>query len=241
MPFKCIDRPSAKYGERRGRGQITMLVFHYTGMVSSDAALQRLCDPDAEVSAHLLIDEDGTAYRLVDDDKRAWHAGTSFWRGESDINSASVGIELVNPGHEYGYRAFPQPQIDALITVSQDLIDQYDIPATGIVGHSDIAPGRKSDPGELFPWEHLASCGIGLWPDMACEIEPRPGTPWDWLTEVGYARPGDPDCGGRVLHSDTAESDVISAFQARFTPDNHSGTLDDQTKTAINAVARIFS
>ena len=168
MPFKCIDRPSAKYGERRGRGQITMLVFHYTGMVSSDAALQRLCDPDAEVSAHLLIDEDGTAYRLVDDDKRAWHAGTSFWRGESDINSASIGIELVNPGHEYGYRAFPQPQLDALITVSQDLIDQYDIPATGIVGHSDIAPGRKSDPGELFPWEHLASCGIGLWPVQEC-------------------------------------------------------------------------
>ncbi len=241
MPVNCIDRPSNNFGERRDGASITMLVFHYTGMETCETALQRLCDPRAEVSAHLLIDEDGTAYRLVENGKRAWHAGASYWRGEADINSASIGIELVNPGHEFGYRVFPDAQIDTLIALSLALISQYDIPATGVVGHSDVAPGRKSDPGELFPWENLASCGIGLWPDLAVNDGEEHGTPWESLTRIGYAAPGDPHCGGDLLNSETAISDVISAFQTRFTPQNRSGILDDQTQSAISAVARAFS
>ncbi|MBT5242454.1 MAG: N-acetylmuramoyl-L-alanine amidase [Rhodospirillaceae bacterium] len=236
-----MDRTSPNFGDRRDGTSITMLVFHYTGMENCESALAHLCDADAEVSAHLLIDEDGTAYRLVEDDRRAWHAGASFWRGETDINSASIGIELVNPGHEYGYKAFPQPQIDALIAFSQDLISEYAIPATGVVGHSDIAPGRKSDPGELFPWKRIASSGIGLWPDLSDAGSRDVGTPWENLSKIGYARPGDRSYGGDLLNPGTAESDVISAFQARFTPHSVSGVLDDKTQHAIAAAARVYS
>lgn len=241
MTINCVDRPSPNFGERRDNASISMLVFHYTGMKTCESALERLCDPKAEVSAHFLIDEDGTAYRLVEDGQRAWHAGASFWRGETDINSASIGIELVNPGHEGGYRAFPLPQIDTLIALSQDLIGQYAIPATGVVGHSDIAPGRKSDPGELFPWKRLAASGIGLWPDLADSGADDLGTPWNSLARIGYAHPEDSNNGGDILHPETAKTDVISAFQARFMPLHRSGTLDDDTEQAIAAAARIFA
>ena len=132
-----------------------MLVLHYTGMVSAAAALERLCDPDARVSAHYVIEENGAIWRLVPENRRAFHAGASCWEGESDLNSVSLGIEIVNPGHECGYRPFPEVQMSSVERLCQELIGRYSIPPHRVVGHSDIAPTRKSDPGELFDWASL--------------------------------------------------------------------------------------
>ncbi len=149
---------SPNFNERIGYDAAVMIVLHYTGMQSAEAALKKLCDPAAEVSAHYVIDEDGTTYQLVDENKRAWHAGVSEWNGETDINSASIGIELVNPGHEFGYREFPPAQMESLATLCKDIMSRHDIGS--ILGHSDIAPGRKQDPGELFDWVWLAKAGV---------------------------------------------------------------------------------
>lgn len=151
---------SPNWNERKR--PISMVVLHYTGMESADAALERLCDPQAEVSAHYMIDEEGIVTSLVSEENRAWHAGRSYWRGETDVNSASIGIELVNPGHELGYRPFPEAQIDALLPLLADIMDRHDIPRANVVGHSDIAPARKQDPGELFDWERLGEFGLAL-------------------------------------------------------------------------------
>jgi N-acetylmuramoyl-L-alanine amidase len=218
-----------------------MLVLHYTGMENCDVALNRLCDPNHEVSAHYLIDEDGTTYRLVPDEKRAWHAGNSYWRSETDVNSASLGIELVNPGHEFGYRPFPDAQISALIGLGSDLIAKYQIPAAGVVGHSDIAPGRKMDPGELFPWERLASSEIGLWSDATNELGDLHGSAWDQLASIGYAQPGNEAKGSSILNAESAETDVISAFQSRFTPNTVTGVLDNKTRKAIATITQLYA
>ena len=237
-----LDRSSPNFGVRNpvpGRDGISMLVLHYTGMESCEAALTRLCQPGSEVSAHLVVDEDGTVYRLVADDCRAWHAGVAFWRGITDINSVSIGIELVNPGHDYGYQAFPEAQIDALIGVARPLIERYRIPQWGIVGHSDIAPGRKTDPGELFPWQRLADAGIGPWPDRS--IHRDTGDPWADLRAIGYAVPGDAGPDGGILNPETAEKDVVSAFQSRFRAADCSGDLDEETRRLIRSIAAIVS
>ena len=152
--------PSPNFNERKL--PISMLVLHYTGMPTAEEALERMCDPEAEVSAHYVIDEDGTVTRLVDEFDRAWHAGRSFWRGITDVNSASIGIELVNPGHEFGYRPFTDAQMDALVPLVADILRRHDIPRANVVGHSDVAPARKLDPGELFDWEMLAARGLAL-------------------------------------------------------------------------------
>jgi N-acetylmuramoyl-L-alanine amidase len=152
--------PSPNFGERLL--PLSMVVLHYTGMRSGAEALERMLDPASQVSAHYMIDEDGTVFQLVDEDKRAWHAGRSFWRGITDVNSASIGIELVNPGHEFGYRPFTDAQMDALIPLLAEIKVRHDIPRANIVGHSDVAPGRKQDPGELFDWEMLASLHLAL-------------------------------------------------------------------------------
>ena len=149
---------SPNFNERIGYVAPTMIVIHYTGMKTAQDALERLCDPAAEVSAHYVIDEDGTLYQLVEEDKRAWHAGVSEWEGETDINSASIGIELVNPGHEFGYREFPPEQMEALSELCKDIMARHDIGT--VLGHSDVAPERKQDPGELFDWGWLAEQGI---------------------------------------------------------------------------------
>ena len=139
-----------------------MIVLHYTGMPDCEGALCRLTSPEAKVSAHYCVDEDGTIYRLVDESKRAWHAGKSRWRGVTDVNSASVGIEIVNPGHEFGYRPFPDEQIASLIPLVSDIKERHGVGRGNIVGHSDVAPARKEDPGELFPWEALAKRRLAL-------------------------------------------------------------------------------
>ncbi len=150
---------------------ITMLMLHYTGMPTGQEALARLCDVASKVSAHYLIDMDGTVHSLVPEEKRAWHAGVGFWRGVTDINSASIGIELVNKGHEWGYHPFPEAQMAALLDLCKGIVHRHTIPAQNIIGHSDGAPSRKTDPGELFPWQWLAENGIGLWP-----AQPEPAT-----------------------------------------------------------------
>jgi len=155
-----FETPSPNWNERQL--PVSMVVLHYTGMQSADAALARLCDESAQVSAHYLIEEDGTVHRLVREDRRAWHAGKSCWRGITDVNSASVGIELVNPGHEFGYRPFPDAQMEALLPLLSQIVQRHDIPRANVVGHSDVAPARKEDPGELFDWDLLAAHRLAL-------------------------------------------------------------------------------
>ncbi len=195
-----IFTPSPNFDERKA--PVEMLVLHYTGMRSAREALDRLCDPAAKVSAHYVIDEDGEIYSLVDEGKRAWHAGVSSWKGKTDINSRSVGIEIVNPGHEFGYRPFPDKQIQSVIDISKEIKKRYFILDTNIVGHSDIAPTRKSDPGELFPWKRLAGNGIGLWTDNFATPEKSIK---EMLAEIGY--------------DTTDEQAALTAFQRRFYPE----------------------
>jgi N-acetylmuramoyl-L-alanine amidase len=204
-----IDRPSPNHDDRGG-AHIDMLVLHYTGMASGEAALSRLVDPAAKVSAHYTIDEDGTIYAMVPEDRRAWHAGVSHWAGAANINSRSIGIELVNPGHAFGYGAFPEAQIAALTTLCHSILLRHPIPSWRVLGHSDIAPARKDDPGELFPWERLARAGIGLWPDKTVDTAPV-----NALSRYGY----DPDA---------PQEKVITAFQRHFRPKRLNGVWDTE-------------
>lgn len=204
-----------------------MLVLHYTGMRSAEAAIARLCDPAARVSAHYVIDERGAVTALVPEEKRAWHAGVSAWRGRGALNDVSIGIEIANPGHEWGYRPFPEVQMRAVIALARDILHRWPIPAAHVVGHSDIAPSRKQDPGELFPWRRLAAAGVGLWTDAAGEAPDA--APAQALAAIGYE--AGPAPGG----------DVITAFQRRWLPGWLSGELDMRTARRIDAVARLFT
>jgi N-acetylmuramoyl-L-alanine amidase len=218
-----ILRPSPNFGPRQS-DTIDMLVLHYTGMETAEAALDRLCDPAAEVSAHYVIDEDGAVYSLVEESQRAWHAGLAFWRGQTDINSRSIGIELVNPGHEFGLRPFPKPQIQTLTQLSLEILRRHPIPARNVVGHSDIAPSRKQDPGELFPWRNLALSGIGAWPLSGNRID-RPLT--EALTLWGY---------------DTMdEHAAISAFQRHYRPASITGEADKETTFIASGLVTQFA
>jgi N-acetylmuramoyl-L-alanine amidase len=207
--MRRIDRPSPNHDDRNG-APIDMLVLHYTGMKSAKAALERLCDPAAKVSAHYTIDEDGTVYSLVAESRRAWHAGIGHWAGATDINARSIGIELVNPGHEFGYREFPQDQIVSLITLCHSILMRHPIASWRVLGHSDVAPARKEDPGELFPWQQLAKAGIGLWPQaVASDLDAKA------LTRFGY----DPDA---------PEDKIVIAFQRHFRPKKLDGQWDSE-------------
>jgi N-acetylmuramoyl-L-alanine amidase len=217
----------ARKPEQGHAPEIDTLVFHYTGMMPTERARDWLCDPSSQVSAHYLLDEDGTGWHLVEEEDRAWHAGGSCWRGWQDINSRSIGIELSNSGHDYGYRDFPDAQIAALIALSRDILARHPIPAHNVVAHSDIAPDRKIDPGERFPWARLAAAGIGLWPDTSAPVEsaaPMREAPFIMLSEIGY----DTD-----LYT---EEEIVSAFQRRFRPSLFDGVIDDETKQRIGQV-----
>ncbi|MGB0694541.1 MAG: N-acetylmuramoyl-L-alanine amidase [Rhodospirillaceae bacterium] len=174
--------------DARPSGQaITTLVLHYTGMQSGVAALERLCDPKAEVSAHWLVEEDGRRLALVPEDRRAWHAGLSSWRGQTGLNACSIGIEIVNPGHEFGYHPFPAAQMEAVVSLCQEILRRHpDIRPEGVVGHSDIAPTRKQDPGELFDWPLLAAHGVGLFPHPPHPDLPPVPDPVEALAAIGY-------------------------------------------------------
>jgi len=210
---------SPNFGPRPENCPIDMLVLHYTGMQSAGEALARLCDPAAEVSAHYLVGEDGEVTALVAEGHRAWHAGKSSWRGHTDINSRSIGIEIVNPGHEFGYRPFPEAQIAAVIQLCRGILSRWPIAARNVVGHSDVAPARKQDPGELFPWKRLAEAGIGLWPVAAV----AGGDAAVLLRDYGYE--GD-------------LPDVLQAFQRHFRPSLCDGQLDQETGALLNGLIR---
>lgn len=208
------ELPSPNCDERPAGQKVDILLLHYTGMRSAAEALDRLCDPAAKVSAHYLVDEDGTVWRLVPEARRAWHAGVASWAGAGDINARSIGIELVNPGHEFGYRAFPEPQMAALETLAQGILGLHPIPPRRVLGHSDVAPLRKEDPGELFDWARLAKAGIGMWPGdmqivggMAEDIARLQAD----LTRYGYEVP-------RTGVYDPATRAAVVAFQRHFRP-----------------------
>jgi len=150
--------PSPNFNTRQNNAKPSLIIIHYTGMKTAQDALERLCDPKSQVSAHYTIDEDSTLYQHVDEAQRAWHAGVSQWQGITDVNSHSIGIELVNPGHEHGYRPFPTIQIEKLISLCQAIMQRHKI--HWIVGHEHVAPNRKQDPGPLFPWEDLIKSGL---------------------------------------------------------------------------------
>ena len=172
MNCEFVDCPSPNFDARPVDAPLDILLLHYTGMETGAAAVARLCDPVARVSAHYTVDEDGTIFSHVPEECRAWHAGISYWAGARDINARSIGIEVVNPGHEFGYRSFPATQVEAVIRLSQDIVRRRSIPAARVLGHSDVAPACKIDPGELFPWGALALEGVGLWPQTRRDRRP---------------------------------------------------------------------
>jgi N-acetylmuramoyl-L-alanine amidase len=232
--MKLQARPSPNFDARGGAGVIDMLILHYTGMKTAQEALDRLCDPAAKVSAHYLIDEDGTVWQLVDELKRAWHAGVSSWRGRGDINSASIGIELVNPGHEFGYRPFPETQMVALEELAREILPRHKIPARHVLGHSDIAPQRKQDPGELFDWVRMGRAGIGLWPEFGARARALRTTAelQAALAMIGYACP----ISGEL---DAETHLVVAAFQRHFRPKLCDGAPDAETRHRIASLASV--
>lgn len=208
-------RPSPNHNDRAG--PVSLLLLHYTGMTSGEEALQRLCDPRAEVSAHYVVDEDGTILQLVPESRRAWHAGRSYWKGERDINSRSIGIEIVNPGHENGYRPFPDAQVAAVIELARDICARHGIAPHDVLGHSDVAPERKEDPGELFPWDRLAAAGVGL------HVPPEP------VSGGRFFQQGDGGQPVEALQSMLA----LYGFEMPIT-----GVFDERTRAAVAAFQR---
>jgi len=214
-----VDTPSPNFNDRKL--PVSILVMHYTGMADGASAIRRLTSPDSGVSSHYVVNEDGTVLRLVDERKRAWHAGASYWRGITDVNSASIGIEIVNPGHEFGYRPFPGDQIAAVVCLTHEIRKRHDIPPANVVGHSDVAPARKQDPGELFPWEKLAGLGHAMpWPENATT---DPGWP-DSAFLVALERFG---------YDIEDKFAAVVAFQRRFRPGLIDGTIDGQSRAIL--------
>ncbi len=228
--FQWLFKPK-NYEDRRDDLEPYILLMHYTGMKTMKEAKDRLSDPKSGVSVHYIIDEDGTTMDIVPDAKRAWHAGVSYWKGEDDINSASIGIEIVNPGHEFGYRAFPEAQMQAVLKLSRKIIDKHEIKY--VLGHSDVAPERKQDPGELFDWEWLAANGVGRWP------HPKPE---DYTRAEAISRN---DYEAEKLFNElgynpmAAFQDVVTAFQRHYYPDVF--THGTEGKINQETIARLCS
>jgi len=234
------ELPSPNADARPAGVPIDMLILHYTGMRSAQAAIGRLRDPAARVSSHYVVDEDGGVVRLVPEARRAWHAGASWWRGNSGLNDRSIGIEIVNPGHEWGYRDFAALQMAVVCDLCLEILSRHSIPTRNIVAHSDVAPDRKEDPGERFDWAGLAANGVGLWPEGVADFGTR-GAVRDAaglrgvrraLTAIGY----------RVAAegaSDPALATVLRAFQRHWRPEAINGQADPGTLTRLEAVARL--
>jgi N-acetylmuramoyl-L-alanine amidase len=217
-----IPCPSPSFDERAL--PVTMLVLHYTGMKDAAAAIGRLTDAEAKVSCHYLVAEDGQVLAMVDEAKRAWHAGRSWWRGIDDVNSASIGIEIVNPGHEWGYRPFPEAQMGALIPLVADIVGRHRIEPANVVGHSDVAPQRKTDPGELFDWERLAKLRLALARPRRSLADPHwtPGGFLLALERFGY------DVGDGPA--------AVRAFQRRFRAETVDGIADGECRAILLAL-----
>jgi N-acetylmuramoyl-L-alanine amidase len=239
--MRLIDAPSPNLDARLKPPD--MIVLHYTGMPTGAEALARLRDPSAQVSAHYLIEEDGRVFRLVPEERRAWHAGLSFWKGERNLNGVSIGIELVNPGHDWGYRPFPDEQIETLIELLSGIRIRWRVPDARVLGHADVAPDRKLDPGELFPWRRLAEAGHGVWAEAA----PAPGAALGsgdegaavfalqaGLTRLGY------DCAPSGVY-DEGTALIVSAFQRHWRPSAIDGLADGETRARLMALLRTIS
>ena len=216
------ESPSPNWNERKL--PISMVVLHYTGMETAEAALERLCSEEAEVSAHYMIEENGTVHRLVREDRRAWHAGRSYWRGVTDVNSAAIGIELVNPGHEFGYRPVPDAQMEALLPLLADMVQRHDIPRANVVGHSDVAPARKEDPGELFDWDLLAAHRLALRTPRVTRPSPfeNDGAFFLALERWGY--------------DISDQQAAVRAFQRRWRPHIIDGQVDGECSAILFAL-----
>lgn len=213
--MNIVSSPSPNYDSRDGQA-VDMLVLHYTGMKSAAEALARLRDPAAKVSAHYMVEENGTVHALVPEDMRAWHAGVSYWWGNTNINQRSIGIEIVNPGHEFGYRAFPSAQMEAVAVLCREILARHAIPPRNVVAHSDVAPTRKEDPGELFDWQWLAGQGVGL---FSSSLEGKNDTRHRGRDESALAAYG----------YDIADlPKAILAFQRHFRAADLSGKWDEE-------------
>jgi N-acetylmuramoyl-L-alanine amidase len=241
-PLAEFCRPSPNHGERVGPADA--IILHYTGMATGEAACDLLCDPAAQVSCHYLVWENGRVWQLVPESRRAWHAGKSFWAGETDLNSRSIGIEIVNPGHDGGAPPFPDAQIDAVIALCRDISTRLRIEPERILGHSDIAPGRKIDPGEIFPWPLLHAAGLGHW---VAPVPIRPGPAYElgamgppvaalqqMLASYGYGLTP-------TGVYDQATSDVVAAFQRHFRPERVDGIADISTVLTLRALIESLS
>ncbi len=236
MSLLVREIPSPNHDARPPDTPIDTLILHYTGMQTAGAAIARLRDPAAQVSSHYVVDEDGAILRLVPEERRAWHAGVSFWRGHTALNGRSVGIEIVNPGHEWGYRDFPVLQLAAVCDLCQAILGRHPIPPRNVVAHSDVAPERKQDPGERFPWAGFAQQGVGLWPDVpdqgtAAAIEDAAGLlpVRQGLAGVGYdVAPEGP--------MDAALATVLRAFQRHWRPETVNGCADAGTRSRLTAL-----
>jgi len=229
---KLVGRVSPSPNNDERQAAIDMILLHYTGMESPDEALARLCSIEARVSSHYFIEEDGGIIQLVPEARRAWHAGVSSWHGVTDINSCSIGIEIVNPGHDFGYPDFPAVQIEAVIALCRDITRRRQIPLPRVLAHSDVAPARKNDPGEKFPWPKLANAGVGLWVDPT-QVTPGPELdPGDqggaitmiqkMLKDFGYGM-------GVTGAYDETTTYVVTAFQRHYRPARVDGIADHST------------
>ena len=221
MTLDVTAAPSPNFNDRKV--PISLILLHYTGMENGAAAIARLRDRDAQVSAHYVIEENGHILQLVGEDKRAWHAGVASWRGEADVNSASIGIEIVNGGHDFGLPDYPARQIESVIALVRDLMERHGLGPERVIGHSDVAPGRKQDPGEHFPWASLTAAGCAL----ACPPAPEGAAsrdPGEDLVRIGYSlEPG--------------LAAVVEAFQRRWRPALCDGVLDEECRALIAAIA----
>jgi N-acetylmuramoyl-L-alanine amidase len=229
--MKVLKSPN--FDDRSGAG-IKYLILHYTGMATGAEALERLCDPQAKVSAHYLVEEDGEIYKLVDEDKRAWHAGVSKWEEDDTINDLSIGIEIVNSGHAYPgyesiYRDFPEAQMAAVISLAQKIIDRHDIKPCYVLGHSDVAWRRKIDPGELFDWEKLSKNGVGCWPVDSSEQ-------MDIKVDLDELLRNLQAYGYDIADCKNNPSEIITAFQRHFRQDNIDGKLDAETMQRLGSL-----
>ncbi|HKD21389.1 MAG TPA: N-acetylmuramoyl-L-alanine amidase [Rhizomicrobium sp.] len=259
---RIVERRSPNHDARPDGMKIDMLVLHYTGMKTAEEALARLCDPEARVSAHYTIDTDGRVYRHVPEELRAWHAGISYWAGERNINGCSVGIEIVNPGHEFGYVPFAKPQIAALIDLGSEILARHRIPPARVVGHSDVAPARKEDPGELFPWAQLADFGLGLWPfapkhpavSSSRERNLPPQFAWsakqaeaveiaqlDADLEQSFIRDLRAFGYGVPPEADVPLEKVVAAFQRHWRPEKIDGRIDEECAYRLGALLDALS
>ena len=214
---EVIDRPASCFGDRRSGAQIELVVIHYTAMENSEAALERLCGSEFEVSAHYLVGRDGTVFRMVREDQRAWHAGAGSWGGRGDVNSRSIGIELDNDGTT----RFTEPLMEKLEVLLADILDRHVLPPRAVIGHSDMAPGRKRDPGRHFDWRRLAEKGLSVWP--------APLSGGDFMRDAAAF--------GYPVHE--GKNAILSAFRQRFNPDG-SGPLSTDDEALMAGLARGF-